>query len=140
VAVSVMGLGAVISPLSPAYQRAEIAYQLNTSKATVCIAHPTCIEHVLEAQKDAPGVKHVIVLDGDDDHLIPAGLPRLSNLVKGRHHLTEPTPCEGNDLAALPFSSGTTGLPKVRRGSLFSFFKSRAVSLTFSSFLNEYVM
>jgi len=67
----------------------------------------------MEACKDAPSVRHIIALDGDDDdYLIPAGMARFSSLVGGPQRDDAPTPCAGGDLAMLPFSSGTTGLPK----------------------------
>jgi acyl-CoA synthetase (AMP-forming)/AMP-acid ligase II len=70
---------------------------------------------VLEAASLAGGVKHVVALDGDEDELIPAGMTRFSSLRAVRtaqQPALPPTPCQGHDLALLPYSSGTTGLPK----------------------------
>lgn len=101
-----MMAGAAVTPLNPSYREREIRYQLDASDAAFFLS-------------DAPQIKDVDL----------SGLPKLRRLFTTRSAspgarpfadlLTSstaplPTPSRAANwaLAALPFSSGTTGLPK----------------------------
>jgi long-chain acyl-CoA synthetase len=86
-------VGAVVTPINPAYLQDETQYQLNDSEARLVVVDDARLPVVAAVRHRTPGVKHVVVV-GDER---PAGT--LSWYVE-------------EDLIALPYSSGTTGLPK----------------------------
>ena len=76
------------------------------------VAHPLCFDTVTSAEaNDGAAVREVLVLGGD----APAGATALDTL-KGRAAgdgvAATVAGVGGDDLVILPFSSGTTGLPK----------------------------
>jgi acyl-CoA synthetase (AMP-forming)/AMP-acid ligase II len=98
-------LGGIVTPINPLYTRHEITHQLKDSGARFLVTVPTCIEKALEAAKDA-GVEEVFVF-GEAAGATPFDTLMVDN---GRAEQVEVDPME--DLIALPYSSGTTGLPK----------------------------
>jgi acyl-CoA synthetase (AMP-forming)/AMP-acid ligase II len=92
----VTALGAVCTTINPVYTVDELAFQLEHSGARALLAGPDALDRAREAA-DRAGVGDVGVLaellDGD-----PGAAP--ANAVGP------------DDLVALPYSSGTTGLPK----------------------------
>ncbi|KAH9254562.1 hypothetical protein BASA81_007310 [Batrachochytrium salamandrivorans] len=107
--------GVATSPLNPLYTKHEIESQLRASQSKAVVAHQSCLEHAMDAAKSC-GISKVIVLEDDHNPLVQSnGLPSFSKL---RLDLNS-KPCaddliisSGKDLCILPFSSGTTGLPK----------------------------
>jgi acyl-CoA synthetase (AMP-forming)/AMP-acid ligase II len=97
--------GAVPTLLNPTYREREVRYQLENSDAVLLITDAPFIRDV---DLSLPNLRHVYTtrqhLPGTDDF---ANLLRPSSGVL-------PTPADTSDkvLAALPYSSGTTGLPK----------------------------
>ena len=103
-------IGAVATPLNPSYKKMEVAYQVNDSEAKVLITHETLYPVVREARSDMPELKTVIVVGATpaEDTLSFDDLIRKSSPKR-------PPPVDldlREDLVALPYSSGTTGLPK----------------------------
>jgi long-chain acyl-CoA synthetase len=101
--------GAVVTPLNPAYREREIEYQLRDSEARVLITHEA-LYPVVEASARPATLEHVVVVGGQPR----PGAHIFEDLV-GRHPATPPAEVTfdlENDLVALPYSSGTTGLPK----------------------------
>ena len=105
-------LGLVLSPMNPSYKEREVAYQLQNSEATAILVQRELLPLVQAARGQTPDLKYVIVTGSepvsDDPSVIPLGQLLLANspvqapLVEVR----------SDDLLALPYSSGTTGLPK----------------------------
>ncbi len=104
-------LGAVIVPLNPVYRQKEFQHILEDSEAKVVLAEPAYmgndIKCILEAiRPDLPDLKH-IVLRGQ----AAPGFLSLEELKVDRN----PLPVDRmapDDLAALVYTSGTTGTPK----------------------------
>jgi acyl-CoA synthetase (AMP-forming)/AMP-acid ligase II len=106
-------VGAVVTLLNPLYTKHEITTQLQGSKAKALIAHSSCFEAATLAAKDLPLLEHLVQV-GDT---APTGAVALDDLKKWptnleRGTIVPPTPVGGDDIACLPYSSGTTGLPK----------------------------
>jgi len=105
-------IGAVVSPMNPSYKEREVAYQLANSEAVAIVAQQELLSLVQMARAEAPALKQVITVgpgrQGTPGHEFPFG-----HLVQ-THTSAPPTGIESGweDLLALPYSSGTTGLPK----------------------------
>lgn len=107
---AIIRIGAVASPLNPSYKAREVAHQLKDSEAVAVVVQENLRSLVQAVRADLPDLQHLIVVDAREQepqmlvfhHLLrryPATTPDCDNV-------------QQNDLAALPYSSGTTGLPK----------------------------
>lgn len=98
-------LGGINTPINPLYTAREVALQLNDAGAKYLVTVPQFLATAHEAVL-ASGVKEVFVF-GEADGATP-----FDSLL----HLTGPLPevrvDPREDLVVLPYSSGTTGLPK----------------------------
>jgi malonyl-CoA/methylmalonyl-CoA synthetase len=96
--------GAVYLPLNTAYQKAEVAYFLGDAKPQVVVCRPESEAAIAAVAKEA-GTPHVLTLD-------QAGGGSLTS----RSHPLAPgfatVPVDRNDLAAILYTSGTTGRSK----------------------------
>ncbi|MGE5334617.1 MAG: class I adenylate-forming enzyme family protein [Nitrososphaerota archaeon] len=105
-------LGLVLSPMNPSYKEREVAYQLENSEAKAILVQRDLLPVVQAVRSQTPNLKHVMVTGSepvsDDPAVIPFGLLLMSNSPT-QAPLVE---VRGDDLIALPYSSGTTGLPK----------------------------
>jgi len=102
---AVATLGGIVTPINPLYTKQEIAHQLKNSGARFLVTVPGCAEKAVEA------VKHGLIEELFVFGTSPGATPFDSLLVdNGR---AEQVPINAReDLLALPYSSGTTGLPK----------------------------
>jgi acyl-CoA synthetase (AMP-forming)/AMP-acid ligase II len=102
---AVATLGGIVTPINPLYTRSEIAHQLKDSGARFLLTVAGCTEKAGEAAKDA-GIEELFVFGS-----APGATSFDSFLIdNGRAEQAEIDPLE--DFVALPYSSGTTGLPK----------------------------
>jgi acyl-CoA synthetase (AMP-forming)/AMP-acid ligase II len=97
--------GCVMSPINSLYTPHEIAFQLKDSGAKILITISLFLDRAKEATEQSP-VDEIVVLDGAEGHanlfdLLGADAPSVSVDID-----------PANDLVTLPYSSGTTGLPK----------------------------
>ncbi|HEV8194261.1 MAG TPA: AMP-binding protein, partial [Ktedonobacterales bacterium] len=105
-------LGVVVSPMNPSYKEREVAYQLENSEATAIVVQRELLPLVQAVRSQTPQLRYVLVTGSepiaDDTTVIAFGL--LMRL----HPPTQAPLVEihSDDLLALPYSSGTTGLPK----------------------------
>jgi len=103
-------LGGVVTPLNPSYREGEAEYQLGNAEARVVIAHSDTFPVIDAIRQRLPSVKHVIVVGSER----PPGTLDFYDLIRSAGDEDLPAvdidPLE--DLVALPYSSGTTGLPK----------------------------
>ena len=96
--------GLVYHPLNTAYTAAELAYFLGNAEPTIVICAGDAIS-TINSVLPAEGVNAVLSLDAD-------GLGSL--MTQAAQADAEPSVawCDGSDMAALLYSSGTTGRPK----------------------------
>lgn len=104
----VMKTGATVTTINSGYREREIAHQLNNSRASILIVHDSLAEMADAAEPllTAPPTVIVIRHDGTDPDSF-WGLIAASPAVAPQ---VEIDPME--DIAVLPYSSGTTGLSK----------------------------
>jgi len=107
--------GAKVTPVNPMYTHIELEKVLERSRSSVLMAHTSTLETALTAAKNVKTVKHVVVLT-DNGEPVPDGTIDLDYLRKhGQafdstvHEIHRKT---ATHPVCLPYSSGTTGLPK----------------------------
>jgi acyl-CoA synthetase (AMP-forming)/AMP-acid ligase II len=98
-------VGGIVTPLNPLYTAEEAAFQLRDAGAKFLVTVPLCIEKAREAAK-AANVEELFVF-GESEGATP-----FASLLEGDGEVPHVEIDPKNDLVALPYSSGTTGLPK----------------------------
>jgi acyl-CoA synthetase (AMP-forming)/AMP-acid ligase II len=102
---AVIRLGAVLTTLNPAYTNDEVAFQLRDAGVKLLVTTSTLLERAREATTIASrSIEIVTIEDG-------AGVASLASIAVDE----EPPQVSidpANDVVVLPYSSGTTGLPK----------------------------
>jgi 4-coumarate--CoA ligase len=107
--------GAKLTPVNPLYKKEELQVVLDRSRTSVLIAHKAVLDVALDAAKDAKYVKHIIVITEDGEEA-PSGMDSLDSIKKHKEGFDKTVRYlhTETDLHPylLPYSSGTTGLPK----------------------------
>ena len=98
-------LGGIVTPINPLYTRTEIAHQLKDCSARFLVTIPTFMDKARLAADDA-GVEEIFVF-GEAEGATP-----FSTLLVDNGRAEQVAIDAAEDLVALPYSSGTTGLPK----------------------------
>ena len=102
---AVVSLGAILTTINPAYTTPEVAFQLRDSNATLLVTTAALAARAREAA-DAAGLAIEIVTMDEAPGLV--SLASISTDDDPPSVAIDPF----NDIAVLPYSSGTTGLPK----------------------------
>jgi len=105
----IASLGGIVSPINPLYMASEITHQLKDAGARFLVTVSSCFDKAKEAAT-AGGVEEIFLFDCGEKP--PGGATPFSSLFANDTHFTVPEIDVNEDLVALPYSSGTTGLPK----------------------------
>jgi acyl-CoA synthetase (AMP-forming)/AMP-acid ligase II len=98
-------LGGIVTTINPMYTAAELSHQLKDARAKYLLTVPQLVERAIEASRDSH-VEEIFVF-GEAMEATPFGVLLQS---EGAAPETEINPRE--DVVALPYSSGTTGVAK----------------------------
>ena len=99
--------GAVINPINVMLTPEEVRYAVENSGASAVVASLDKGEHLLDLKGGT--TLSDVVLWGDD---IPAGASSFTDWLQQGKPVFDPVPRQPGDLAAICYTSGTTGFPK----------------------------
>ena len=103
---AVASLGGIATTVNPLYTPRELAQQLNDSKASYLLTVPPFMDNAREAARQVPTVREIFVF-GEAEGATP-----FASLLSHGDEPPQVTIDPRTDLVILPYSSGTTGLPK----------------------------
>ncbi|KAJ7982678.1 4-coumarate--CoA ligase like [Quillaja saponaria] len=106
-------IGAVTTTANPFYTAAEIFKQLTASKAKLIITESQYVKKLREAGENYPKLGEdfkVITIDNPPENCLH--FSAISETADNDGEVSPEVEIDPNDAVALPFSSGTTGLPK----------------------------
>jgi len=106
---AVASLGGINSPVNPLYTEQEIAHQLKDAGARFLVSVPQFLEKAKGAAREAD-IEELFIFDEPGDEL--DGATPFSSLLNSDGRYPEVAIDPREDLVALPYSSGTTGLAK----------------------------
>lgn len=101
-------IGAVVIPLNPLLRPDQAAYIYRDCGAKAILTSSDFVGRVLEAQKQAPNLQHVILTDRDD----VSGTISYRNIMSTSSAELMIEQTDNDDVAALIYTAGTTGPPK----------------------------
>ncbi|MBM4439843.1 MAG: 4-coumarate--CoA ligase family protein [Candidatus Rokubacteria bacterium] len=102
----VASIGGIVTTVNPLYTAGELANQLKDSKAKLLITVPPFLDKAKEAAAMAGGIEDIYVFGAAE------GARPFSELLQAPPAPPKVTIDPKNDVVVLPYSSGTTGLPK----------------------------
>jgi len=108
-----MKVGAVVSPMNPTYREREVKLQVNDAESRILIVQSHLYAGVEGILPELPTLEKIIITRGDG--MGTGKVFALTDLLEkppGQSSLTLPLIDAKEDLAALPYSSGTAGLNK----------------------------
>ena len=107
-----LAAGGTVCTCNPTYSVDELSYQFQNSGSKVVATVPEILDTVQQAAQKA-NVEKVIVIDpSDTSSRTSDGVFSYQAMVADSGSLFSPIETAPDDLAVLPYSSGTTGLPK----------------------------
>ncbi len=109
---AILKLGAVCTPTSPLFSRAEIAHVANDSEAVAIIVSAALLGEVEAARDNLQTVKHIIVIGGDAADVKAKGLLAYGELLQSGTTDVDPVLRKRDNVGLLLYTSGTTGRPK----------------------------
>ncbi len=104
-------LGAIASPLNSSYREREVTYQLNDSGVTILITHAKLWPLVEAARPQLKRLRQIVIVGYGDTSSRP-DVTRYQDVVRGQSTDPPLDQIDPGQLVVLPYSSGTTSLPK----------------------------
>jgi len=112
--IAAASLGVVVSPVNPSYKERELAHQLEDSEAVAILIQRELVPifQLVRSQHELPHLKHILVTGIDIPEHLEGAETFAALLRRSSPRYQQYDPVTPDDLLALPYSSGTTGLPK----------------------------
>ena len=108
-----MKVGAVVSPMNPTYREREVKHQVNDAESRILIVHSHLCAGLRGVLQELPTLEKVILTRGTGTGAENVfDLADLLGETSGPSSIARPIIDAKEDLAALPYSSGTAGLNK----------------------------
>src|SRR6266516_4830102 len=105
-------IGAIVSHMNPSYREREVAYQLSNSEAVAVVVQQKLLPLVEAVRAETPSLEYIITV-GSGQQVPPTYEHSFSQMVRTHPPTLPPgSGSEWEDVLALPYSSGTTGMPK----------------------------
>ncbi|XP_053608885.1 uncharacterized protein LOC128674409 [Plodia interpunctella] len=105
--------GGVVTTYNPIYTPYEVERQLNVSATKLIITNPTLVSNVKKALELSK--KSIPIISVDIEEASPEGTVSYKELVEDNNvemAILKEVKLNPNDVCVLPYSSGTTGMPK----------------------------
>ncbi|XP_038057598.1 4-coumarate--CoA ligase 1-like isoform X2 [Patiria miniata] len=106
VMLGVLSAGGIVTTMNPMFTVDELVYQLKNSEAKYLITVPAFADKVFKAQTKLPSLKEVFVFG---EH---PGCTSYLSLINNNGQSLPRSKVDPDEVVVLPYSSGTTGLPK----------------------------
>lgn len=114
VALGTIQAGCIFSPINPIYKEIEISHQVSVTDPKVIITIPECYDNVIKGLNLAKSQAKIVIIDKPNKP-VPDGAIKYSEIAESGeadYDLLDKVEKKNDDVALIPFSSGTTGLPK----------------------------
>ena len=105
---AVYAIGAVVVPINFMVGDAETAYIYKDTEAKAVISSKIFLPKIEACRKKAPSIRHIILIDPE----VPEGTLSFHKLVAEQSDRITIETTQDDDLAALIYTAGTTGVPK----------------------------
>src|SRR5437899_3944385 len=112
--IAAASIGVVVNPMNPAYKEREMSYQLENAEAKAILIQRDFVPilSTVLAESLLPQLKHILITGNKPVEALPQAIPFATLLRNSSPKQLRHIEVTGDDLLALPYSSGTTGLPK----------------------------
>uniref|UniRef100_V5GTJ7 Luciferin 4-monooxygenase n=1 Tax=Anoplophora glabripennis TaxID=217634 RepID=V5GTJ7_ANOGL len=104
--------GLVVTTINPLYTPEEISRQLSDSSSKAIITFTDLYATAKSAANLSKRQLPIVTIKSKNDELLPEGAIIFNELLDSKIDLPDFQPGSADDIAILPYSSGTTGLPK----------------------------
>ena len=107
-----LAAGGAVCTCNPTYSADELTYQFQNSGSKVVSTVPEILDTVRQAAQRANVEKVIVVDSSDTTSRTRDGVISYQAMINDSGSLFSPVESAPDDIAVLPYSSGTTGLPK----------------------------